>query len=180
VILGDLSDIVAQEKVVNALTVSEMRQILKATTLHAVTNPVFVPNTPFYLAHLDYPELFLGFQEHYTDSLLECIIKRQSYLSILGFTGNNQAVSLLAVLVRRTVLPIVEILIAEMPKGCFYSAPLIEEIVDKLALFDVMRLGGRIFSKKLPAFPNSKSLICKYSPKTSTNNKRIISSICIL
>lgn len=165
VILGDLPDIVAREKVVNALTVSEMRQVLKATTLKAVTNPDFVPNTPLYLAHLDYPELFLGPSEHYTASLLEYIIKRHPYQNILVFAGNNQAASLRAVLERRTVLPIVETLIAEMPKGSFYSAPLVEEMAEKLALFDVMRLGGRILSEKITVFPNSKSLIRKYSPE---------------
>ena len=90
VIMGDLPDIVAREKVVNALTISEMRQVLRAATLKAATNPDFVPNTPLNLAYLDYPELFLGPSDHYTASLLEYIIKLQPRGTIVVFAGNNR------------------------------------------------------------------------------------------
>jgi len=90
VIISDLPDILAREKVFNVLTVSEMRQVLPAATLKTATNPDFVPNTPLNLAYLDYPELFLGPSDHYTASLLEYIIKLQPRGTIVVFAGNNR------------------------------------------------------------------------------------------
>jgi len=67
-----------------------------------------------------------------------------------------------AVLERRTVRLIVDKLVAESPKGSFYSPPLVEEMTEKLAIFDMMQLGDRILSDKTTAFPTSYSLIQKY------------------
>ena len=185
-ILSEMPDIIFRQIIINKLTICQMREILKKSTYKMVLNPDITPSTPLNFAYTIYPNIFQNPNDLYTSSLIEYYLKifeiknkitknnsisknskenKKKHLNISIFSGIGQANSLQSYLFNNKIQSLDKTMIIPENKPLLFKTISLEQYCEKLAIFDVLKLGDFFEKRKDLDLKNSRVVIRKMSGK---------------
>lgn len=168
-LLGELPEQPWREWLCNSHTLMELQEIFK----HICKNIPFYESlqlTPYRLATLLRPELFLNVRDRYMATLIEMAIATRKYPSILCILGvtENQAIEQL--LVSESLLntkegvftPVIEYLVGPEIKHSLLRNIEGWEIIEKHIIADVLQHGEAVLTQPLETFTTTNKIIDHY------------------
>lgn len=172
IVLGDIPEIVYRQNIANSLTLLQLQNIFTECSRELAYHPDLKPQTPYTIACLMYPEIFLKPIDSYMSTLFEYMIHK-GYNNIFGLVGHNQSESLKEYLDKRKVSNLEkELEILPVPQSITRETQG-EEILEKHALLDTLFHGKEILNNlENINFKTTYEIIKKYSdPKHINSNK---------
>ena len=145
IILGDLPEIVYRQNIANSLTLLQLQNIFTHCSRELALYPDIQPHTPFTMACLLYPEIFLKPTDSYICTLFEYMIHK-GYKDIFALVGYNQSETIKEYLDKRRVSNLEEELKVTEPQGTIIRDLQGEEVLEKHAILDVMLHGVELMN----------------------------------
>jgi len=173
IILGDIPEIVYRQNIANSLTLLQLQNIFTECSRELAYHPDLKPQTPYTVACLLYPEIFLKPIDSYMSTLFEYMIHK-GYNNIFGLVGHSQSESLKEYLDKRKVSNLEkELQVLPVPQSIIRDVQG-EGILEKHALLDVMFHGREILDKiENINFKTTYEIIKKYSDPRHINSSKI-------
>ena len=145
VILGDAPEFVYRQNIANSLTLLQLQNIFSHCSRELALYPDVQPQTPFSMACLLYPEIFVKPTDSYMCTLFEYMIHK-GYKDIFALVGYNQSETIKEYLDKRRVSSLEEELKVTPATGTVVRDLQGEEVLEKHSLLDVMIHGGKIMN----------------------------------
>ena len=138
-----MPETVYRQNIANSLTLLQLQNIFTHCSRELALYPDLKPQTPFTMACLLYPEIFVKPTDKYMTTLFEYMIHK-GHKNILGLVGYNQSETMKEMLDKRKVSNLeTELKIEPIPKSILRDFQG-EEVLEKHSLLDVMINGAEI------------------------------------
>jgi hypothetical protein len=146
IILGDLPELVFRQNIVNTHTLLQLQNIFTHCARELAYYPDLRPQTPYTMACLLYPEVFVKPSDKYMSTMFEYMIHK-GHKNILGLLGYNQSETLTEYLDKRKVSHFEDELKLEPMMTSIVRDIQGEEVLEKHALLDVLFHGDDVLKK---------------------------------